>query len=138
MLVPLEAILLARDSTEQNRAFEALSLIGRLFKIDRECRDLALPERTRTRAQRSKLVLDVFDKWVERNRDAAEPRGPLAAGIGYYQNQRTALHRFLDDARLRLDNSISEQQLRNAVLGRDNWLRYENETDSAGTRPSAP
>ena len=40
----------------------------------------------------------------------------------------TRVHRFLDDGRLRLDNNISEQQLRNLVLGRHNWKYFANET----------
>ena len=36
------------------------------------------------------------------------------------------MRRFLTDGRLRLDNNISEQQLRNLVLGRANWTFFEN------------
>lgn len=114
--------------TDPQRALEVLSLIAKLFDVERECRGLALPEYTAQRAARAKPVLDVLDKWIDRNRDEVDPRGPLDQGIGYYSNQRDALHRFLDDGRLRLDNSISEQQLRNAVLGRHNWMFFANET----------
>ncbi|MFC1610696.1 transposase [Myxococcota bacterium] len=114
--------------TDQERALEILSLIAKLFEVDRECRSLALPEKTEQRAARSQPVLDVIDEWVNRNRKLVDPRGPLDKGIGYYLNQREALHRFRDDGRLRLDNSISEQQLRNAVLGRHNWMYFANET----------
>jgi len=114
--------------SDPQRALEALSLIAKLFEIERDCRGLSLSEHTAQRAARAKPVLDILDKWIERNRDEVDPRGPLDQGIGYYQNQREALHRFLGDGRLRLDNSISEQQLRNAVLGRHNWMFFANET----------
>jgi len=81
-------------------------------------RDILMPDRTRARAALAKPILDLFDIWIAKNRGQAEARSPLAAAIGYYDNQRDALHRFLSDGRLRLDNSISEQQLRNVVLGR--------------------
>ena len=113
---------------DPQRAIEALSIIGKLFEVERDCRNLPEPERTTVRAARCRPILALFDAWVVRHREAFDPRGPLAKGIGYYTNQRAALHRFLDDGRLRLDNSISEQQLRNAVLGRHNWMFFENET----------
>jgi len=115
-------------NADPGRALEAMSLIAKLFEIDRECRHLALPEYTEQRAARSQPVLDVFDEWVERNRDQVDPRGPIDKAIGYYGNQREALHRFLEDGRLRLDNSLSEQQLRNLALGRHNWMYFANET----------
>jgi hypothetical protein len=84
-------------------ALEALALIAKLFEINRECRNISsLNERTATRAARSTPVLEVFDSWIARNRAAADPRSPLNAGMGYYENQRIGLHRFLEDARLRL------------------------------------
>lgn len=114
--------------TQKELALEVLSLIAKLFDIERRTKDLPLPEKTAARADAARPVLAMFDAWVARNRDKADPRGPLAAAVGYYDNQREALHRFLTDGRLRLDNSVSEQQLRNVVLGRHNWMFFENET----------
>jgi transposase len=115
---------------DPQRAFEALSLIGKLFEIDRElrARELELEAFTRLRAEQARPILKLFDNWIELNRERVDPRGPLASGIGYYTNQREALHRFLDDGRIRLDNNWSEQQLRNLVLGLANWSFFANET----------
>lgn len=114
--------------TDRDRAMEALSLIAKLFEADRACRDLPMPDRTAVRARRSKPILALLDAWIARHRDHAEPRGRLAKAIGYYENQRTALRRFLDDGRLALDNGVSERELRNLVLGRHNWGSFANET----------
>ncbi len=114
--------------TEPERAFEALSLIGKLFEVERKTQPLTLPERTEARAAAARPVLALFEKWIEKNRDLVDPRGPLDEAIGYYENQKDALQRFLTDGRLRLDNSISEQQLRRVVLGRLNWMWFANET----------
>lgn len=115
------------------RAFEALSLIGKLFEVDRKLREeqLDLATFTRLRRERAGPVLDLMDKWIELNRDRVDPRSPLASGIGYYTNQRDALRRFLDDGRIRLDNNLSEQALRNLVVGLANWIFFANETGIA-------
>jgi transposase len=114
--------------SDRERALEALAIISELFKINRECGEIPMPERTKERAARARPVLAIFDQWIERHREQVDPRGPLDKAIGYYENQRSALHRFLDDGRLRLDNNISEGQLRNLVLGRHNWQWFANET----------
>jgi hypothetical protein len=55
----------------------------------------------------------------------------LDSAIGYYLNQRDALHRFLADGRIRLDNNLCEQALRNLVVGLANWIFFANETGIA-------
>jgi len=115
--------------TDKALALEPLSLIAKLFEIDRECSTSADPaEYTAARAQRSKPLLQLLDQWMDRHRASADPRGPLDRAIGYYDNQRDALHRFTDDSRIRLSNNLSEQQLRNLAQGRDSWNFFANET----------
>lgn len=116
--------------TNRDRAFEALSLVAKLFEIDRECRALGLDVEgfARERAARARVIQSLFNRWVERYRETADPRGPLAAAFTYYDNQRDALWRFLDDGRLPIDNGVSERALRNLVLGNANWTFFANET----------
>ncbi len=114
--------------TDRERALEALSLIGKLFEIERECRDVPMPDKTAMRRARAGPILDLFDTWIDKQRGKVDPRSPLEAAFTYYDNQRAGLRRFLEDGRLRLDNNISEAQLRNVVLGRHNWKWFENET----------
>lgn len=109
-------------------ASEAIAVIGKLFEVQRACASLPMPERTAVRADKARPLLHLFDRWIERHRDTADARGPLRAAITYYDNQRAALHRFLEDGRLRLDNNLSEAQLRRLVLGRANWTYFANET----------
>jgi hypothetical protein len=114
--------------TEKTRAVEALAMIAKLFTVARECASIPMPDRTAARASAARPVLDLFDRWIAHNRELVDPRGRLDKAIGYYENQRVALRRFLDDGRLRLDNSISEQQLRRTILGTHNWTFFCNRT----------
>jgi hypothetical protein len=115
-------------ASDRERALEALALIGKLFEVQRSCRDVPMPGRTQERAHKATPILALFDAWIERHRAHVDPRGPLDKAIGYYDNQRDALRRFLEDGRLRLDNNISEGALRNLVLGRHNYQWFANET----------
>ena len=49
-------------------------------------------------------------------------RGPVANAFGHGLRQRTALCRFLDDGRLRLENNASERALRVIAVGRKAWM----------------
>jgi transposase len=115
--------------TDRALALGPLSLIAKLFEIAAESESIVdHHERTTTRAKRAKPLLELLDQWMDRHRDHVDPRGPFATAIGYYDNQRDALHRFVDDARISLHNNLSEQQLRNLALGRHNWTFFANET----------
>ena len=54
--------------------------------------------------------------------------GDVAVGVageealGHVRNQWSALTRFVEDARLKLDNNAAERQLRRVAVGRKNWL----------------
>ena len=114
-------------ATEPALAVEGLSIISKLFEVAREANEIAMPARTQERARRAQPILTLFDRWIERVRSNADDKSPLAAAITYYDNQRAGLRAFLNDGRLRIDNNICEQQLRNLVLGRHNWNFFENE-----------
>jgi transposase len=118
--------------TDPALALGPLSLIAKLFEVAAECESIGeLEERTAERAKRAKPLLELLDQWTDRYRDQVDPRGPLSAAIGYYDNQRDALHRFVEDGRISLHNNLSEQQLRNLALGRHNWTFFANETGLA-------
>lgn len=114
--------------SDPERATEAIALIGKLFEVQRECLAIPMPERTARRAAKARPLLRRLDLWVARYRDAADARGPLRAALTYYDNQREALRRFLEDGRLRLDNNVSEAQLRRLVLGKANWTFFAKVT----------
>jgi transposase len=112
-------------------ALEPLAIIGKIFAVERETRELPLQDKTRARAEGARPMLKLLDGWIDEHRDRVDPRSPLDAAITYYENQRVALHRFLDDGRILLDNNFSEQQLRNVALGRHNWMFFANEAGIA-------
>lgn len=111
--------------SDRTRSLEAIAIIGRLFAVERQCRGLPDEQKTARRAELATPILKLFDDWLDRHRAHVDPRSPLRAAITYADNQRGELRRFLEDGRLRIDNNVCEGQLRNLVLGLNNWQRFE-------------
>lgn len=109
--------------TDRERALVAIGFIGLLYDVQRATTD---PTTGLTDgAKRKELATPIIEglyRYVEAERPRLVIGTPIAEAFGYLINQKTPLSRFLDDARLRLDNNISEIQLRREVVGRKNWL----------------
>lgn len=106
------------------RAAYPLRLIGRLFRIETlaNLRGFDADQRKQLRQERSAPTLATLGTWVKATVANEPPTSALAKAAGYLKNQWTALGRFLEDGRLRLDNMEVEQQLRDVALGRKNFL----------------
>jgi transposase len=107
------------------QAQRALELILKLYLVEA----LALQQgvvRTaahRTlRQQHSSPVLMKLYEWLQVERSQHLPKGPMGQAIHYALNQWEALGHFTQDEYLPLDNNPSEAALRNAALGRKNFL----------------
>ena len=111
----------ARES-DPERANWALERIRDLFLLERAAARAKRSERQRLRQEKSKPIVDAFFQWCEQQRDRVLDGSPMADAIRYALNQREALGRFLDDARLPLSNNISERNLRRQATGRKNWV----------------
>ncbi len=113
--------------TEPSLARQGIALIAELFRAYASCEEVEPPDRTPARVDACLPVLTMIDQWVARVRGECDPAGRVASALTYYENQREALRRFLEDARLRLDNNPCEGGLRRVVLGTDNWKAFANE-----------
>ena len=116
--------------SEPDKARETLALIGELFRIERQIAEAPTRKREIVRQQESRPVVDRFFAWCHVERVRALDETPLAKGIRYALNQRAALERFLEHARLPAHNNGSENALRREAVGRKNWLFVGN--DDAG------
>ena len=65
-------------------------------------------------------VLQRIKAWAQETRPKVS--GRIEVALGYLDRHWLALTQFLDDGTLRLDNNLSELQLRHQVVGRKNWL----------------
>jgi transposase len=105
-----------------SRADMVIALVQKLYRIEHEISELSPEERKEHRQQYSKPLLEQLDETRKELQTTLLPKSPLGEAVGYITNQWTALNRFLEDGRLRIDNNGAEYQLRAVAVGRKNWL----------------
>ena len=100
----------------------ALQLIGKLYAIEREARDLAPEDRAARRRAEAAPVLDAFAARLDAWQQDALPKSPLGVAVGYGRAQWETLVRYVDDGDLEIDNNTVERAIRGVAVGRKNWL----------------
>lgn len=109
-------------AADRERALVGLGFIGLLYDAHNVTVDSATGvAQTSARRAAAEPILDKFYRWIEIQRPQLVDESPLAKAMNYAVNHREPLSRFLEDGRLRLDNNISEVELRRVVVGRSNW-----------------
>lgn len=109
-------------STDRALALVAIGLIGLLFEENRKATDEHGIVDGPARKAACLPILEALDTFRATETPKLKDDAPLKKAFNYLENQREPLRRFLDDARLRLDNNISELELRRQAVGRKNWL----------------
>jgi transposase len=107
---------------DRERALCGIGFIGLLYDAHNAATDpTTRVTDTEQRRRAAAPVLAKFYQWIEQQRPRLVDESPLAKAMNYAINQREPLSRFLADGRLRLDNNVSEVELRRQVVGRANW-----------------
>ena len=99
-------------------AREALVRIGKVFALDAELRGKRRPPSKVKQLRQTHLrpLVEEFLAFPEREFERVKHRrGSLRSALGYSVRQAGALRAFLGDGRLRMDNNLSEGQLRKVV-----------------------
>ncbi|NJL30099.1 MAG: IS66 family transposase [Thermoanaerobaculia bacterium] len=94
------------------RLYDVEDEVGGPFPGDAE----AQRERGRLRAEKSKPIVEEIRGWA--CAEVGLPRSELGKAVRYMLKRWQALTRFLDDARIPLDNNAAERSLRGPVVGR--------------------
>lgn len=111
----------ALDSEKENAGI-AISLLRRLYEVEREAKDLDHSARREKRQLESKPLLDRMKPWLVALKPTVLPKSRMGDAIGYTLRQWDPLTRFLDDGRLDIDNNRVERQMRSVAVGRKNWM----------------
>ena len=103
-------------------AGQAVTLIAKLYEIEREARDLVPQARLLLRQQRARPIADALHAWLVAQRQALAKADVTAKAIDYSLSNWRALTRYLDDGNVPIDNNAAENAVRPLVVGRKNWL----------------
>jgi transposase len=103
-------------------AGQAVTLIAKLYEIEREARELEPEARWLLRQQRSRPIVDALHVWLTEQRQKLANADVTARAIDYSLSNWRALTRYLDDGNVPIDNNAAENAVRPLVVGRKNWL----------------
>ena len=110
-------------SSDEPRALVLIGFIGLLY----DAHMLATDPKTKVTdgAKRKADAAPVIDRlyaWIKEEKPKVADETPIGKAMNYIVNHKVPLTRFLDDGMLRLDNNLSELELRREKVGAHNWL----------------
>ena len=109
---------------DKANAEHALSKIGQLYQIERECdeKDVAVDERKEIRQLKARPIMEELQGWFEQIGVKYGSNTLLGKAAGYAYVRWNNMMRYLEDGRIRIDNNLAENEIRPITLGRKNYL----------------
>lgn len=116
------------ESVKQSVAYQALSRISLIYKLDEALKTLTPEERLQERQKSVKPLVEEYFAWVRQQLEsnAVPPKSKTAEGLRYSINQEKYLKVFLSDGEVPIDNSASERAIRTFCLGKKNWMFHDS------------
>ena len=115
------------EKTAAEIAREAVALIGRLYAVEKQARELAVAERLQLRQKHSLPVLAELRQRLLTWKEQLLPKHPMAEAVNYALGQWQELNVFANDGAVPIDNNVSEREMKRVVLNRKNSLFVGNE-----------
>ncbi len=110
-------------TTNASSAREALSLIGKIYAVERELAQWPRDERFRgERERRARPALGKLHAWLQKKQPQVPPKTALGKAVAYALSQWPKMVRYLECEHLSPDTNRVENAIRPFVLGRKNWL----------------
>jgi transposase len=103
-------------------AGQAVTLIAKLYEVERDARELQPEARWLLRQQRSRPVVDALHRWLIEQRQKLANADVTAKAIDSSLSNWRALTRYLDNGTVPIDNNAAENAVRPLCVGRKNWL----------------
>lgn len=113
----------ANIGTNASGAQEALSLIAKVYAVERELAGWARDEQFRAeRERRVRPQLEKLHGWLQKKQLQLPPKTALGKAVTYALSQWPKMIRYLECEHLTPDTNRVENAIRPFVLGRKNWL----------------
>jgi hypothetical protein len=111
-----------------------LSLINKLYAIEREIKELTVDEKYQQRQEKSIPVLSQLKVYLENNLHKVPKDSLTGKAMTYLSNQWEKLNVYCTHGELNISNILAENAIRPFVIGRKAWLFSDT---PAGARASA-
>jgi transposase len=103
-------------------AKEVLDLIGLLYKVEHNIKELEPEKKVPMRLEQAVPILDAIRAILDERIDHVPPKSLLGQAMTYARNQWNRVVRYVDCELLTPDNNAAENAIRPVALGRKNWL----------------
>ncbi len=111
------------DTESKALASQAVTLIVKLYKIEKEIKEKPPNEKYLIRKENSESIVNDIRVWLDSNFYTSQKlSGAISKAFVYLNNQFVKLRVFLEDGELSIDNNNAERHVRPIALGRKNWL----------------
>jgi transposase len=111
------------DEESKQLANDAIVLIKKLYKVEKEIKDDPPDKKQLIRKEKSEPIINTIRAWLDTNFFKAQKHGgTIAKAFVYLNNQFSKLIVYLEDGKLNIDNNGAENHVRPIALGRKNWL----------------
>ncbi len=107
---------------KRSRADEAVAMIGKLYRIERDHKDATDEARLLARQQLSVPALAELHVWMEKTLPVVTPKSALGTALSYMRDYWSMLTRYTERGDLPIDNNRCENAIRPFVIGRKAWL----------------
>lgn len=116
------------DAVRRSVAYQALSRISQIYKLEGALKNLPPEERLRERQGSIKPLVEEYFAWVKKQLEdgTVPPKSKTADGLRYSVNQEKYLKVFLTDGNVPIDNSASERSIRTFCIGKKNWMFHDS------------
>jgi transposase len=109
---------------------KGVTLVDKLYKIERKIAKLSLEEKHKERQLQSAPLLKEIKTWIDEIRAKIIPKSIAGKAINYTYNEWKYLVAYLQDPRLNISNALIENSIRPFAVGRRNWL-FSDSVDGA-------
>ncbi len=115
-----EAVKAQGKKKQHGKAHQGLALIQKLYRVEKQARELTPEARHEHRQRQVRPILDELRSWLDEVLPQVPPTSATGKALNYLHNEWDKLIRYLDDGRLEIDNNGAENAIRPFVLGHKN------------------
>ncbi len=112
----------AAPKNKSGRAHLAITKIARLYRIEKDIKDLSANEKQAIRMEKSLPLLKDFKQWLDKSAKQVLPKSAIGKAIQYSLNQWDKLSGYIKSGDINIDNNRAERAVKPFVIGRKNWM----------------